>query len=243
LGRRPQVEALESRTLMAGNVTASLAAVPITATGAVAEALSLQGDNGGNSVEVTIKSGATAKSEVLAVIGLNGTTVNGKAEADFAGVSTLASLSASLGQGDNSLQIDNLMISGDLAYAGGKGADALSVTGTTIGGSALIKTGDGTDQVSFAKTTIDHRLEVAFGSGNDLLQVSDSKVKGRTDITTGTGNDTVKFLGASTFGRKVTALGGGGQDVLDLGPAVALKGGLDAKGFKVMPSPVPDPIK
>src|SRR3954463_12281808 len=137
--RRPSVEFLESRTLLAGNVITTPTGTP-DSPGEPTPALLIEGDAFDN--EVMVKKG-TAPGEII-VNGLNGTLVNGSTqEWHFNGVQSLAAL---MNAGNDSFDGRNLSLSGEadangfalaqVAVDGGQGDDRITLFNTTIDASA-----------------------------------------------------------------------------------------------------------
>lgn len=216
--------ALESRTLLAGNVTAKL----------LGKDLYLTGDSAANDVYITETSAG------MIVRGVNGTKINGS-EADFvaytASVVKTGSIIATLGKGDDRLQLDNLTLDVHLIVTGGQGHDQLGLTNATLHGNVVFNGDSGNDTLYSEGATIDGYLTTTLGSGNDLVVTKSTHVKKTLtvvgvsgadrislDSTTldeafhaflGKGNDDIRMSNGTTIER-VYLLTGGGSDLVQM---------------------------
>lgn len=142
-----QIESMEIRTLLAGNVLASLSN----------GTLSLTGDDSANTVAVTVSEGN------VVVRGLSGTTINGAAT-DFVAVtgsSTIAgSLKISLGGGNDTAAVGAVTITGDLSFNGGSGDDVLGLKGTTLQGDLTSSDDNGKSSFSVVDSTINGSVDI-----------------------------------------------------------------------------------
>lgn len=167
-------EQLESRTLMAGNITANL----------FAGHLSLIGDALANKVQI-VSDGANI------VLTGSGTTINGgKSPVSFS-VADVTSIDVSLEAGNDKVSVTaangsglGFDLSGDLTIETGSGNDQVSV---------LAKNADGRG-INAAELVID------TGDGNDKVEISDNSgedggviLTGFLWVSTGIGNDQVKL--------------------------------------------------
>ncbi len=204
--RRPlTIEVLESRTLLAGNVT----------TATLGDTLRLTGDAADNAIEVQ-----PLASDQYRIIGLGGTTVNGKPEVV---AKTRKDLSIDLGGGRDSATLTAVSVTRDALLAnseevsigstsvghdlgvtvgtgtGGSFGNAIAIDSTTVGHDLAVATGDGTAEVSFGKLSVQGRSTVRTGSGNDLVKVKDSTFLGLATFDGGGGTDTFQDLGGNSF--------------------------------------------
>src|SRR5690606_26169545 len=129
-------EALEARTLLAGNVVADL----------IDGDLSLTGDAAANSVEITIVG------DDLVVRGHDDTTINGSSD-DFviqAGATTFGGdIDVALGQSSDTFVISGpLTISGDIDLRDSSGSGRLGITDATIGGDVTVQSSKSADSIS-----------------------------------------------------------------------------------------------
>ena len=191
---------LESRMLLAGNVTAQL----------VNGDLHLTGDSAANDIKVTKTSAG------VIVQGKSGTTINGVAT-DFVAyatsVTTTGDIVASLGGGDDKIQIDNLTLDGNLTVVGGEGKDSLGLTQSTIHGSVIFVGAGGDDTFYAESSTIDGSVVADMGEGNDLVGFTSTRVKKNLDVTGGRGNDRVNLDGATIDNWLLASMGKGNDDI------------------------------
>ena len=218
-----QLETLESRAMLAGNVLAS----------AEDGHLLVRGDKLGNEIAITSVDGE------YTIIGSNGTTINGSAE-PFTIENITGNLDIDLGKGDDFLEIgaasdlwegeanewdtsdsdgdDNLVeIPGSLLIHMGKGHDEL-VLFVDVGLGAIVDTGTGNDAAILGSSRIGGNLLVKTGTGDDSIFVADTYAES-ANFTTGKGSDDVHVQGvAIELGLMVNT--GAGEDVLSLGSFV-----------------------
>lgn len=190
--------ALESRTLLAGNVTARL----------LGGNLYLTGDSAANDVYLT------ETSDGLIVRGVYGTKING-ASTDFiafpASAATTGSIIATLGKGDDRLQLDSLELDGQLIVTGGKGNDKLGLTNATLHGHVTFVGDSGNDTFYSEGTTIDGGLTAVLGSGNDLFVTKSTHVKKTVTVVGVSGADRIS-LDSTTMDEAFHAVLGNGND-------------------------------
>ena len=192
--------ALESRTLLAGNVTAQL----------VRGNLHLVGDAAANDIKIA----ETAAG--IVVQGLNGTTINGAAT-DFVAfavaLTSTGSINASLGAGNDKMQVDDVTLDRHLVVNGGSGNDQLGLTNADILGGVWFTGGAGHETLYAENSTIDGSLIARLGEGDDLVSLTASEVKHNLVVVGGNGADRLA-LDDSTVGRSLVAhMGRGADDV------------------------------
>ena len=176
---RAMVESLETRRLLAGNVTAGLDGGGV---------LVIKGDNKANDFQVIAGFSDTT------VVGLNGTTINGGASANFGG---FPNLKIDTGNGDDKV-------------------DLIDIYGF-IGQDASITTGNGSDTVIIRPASFDSSVEILSidtGNGDDFVDIADSAFLD-ANVKLGNGNDTIKFSGDIGFFGTVVFDGGHGSDTID----------------------------
>ena len=166
--RRSWVEALEGRTLLAGNVFTLPMGTP-DSPGEPAPDLFIQGDGLAN--EIMIKKG-NAPDEVI-VNGLNGTLVNfSNQEWHFQGVERIV---VQMAGGNDVVDVRNLEFSSeflaDLSVDGGAGDDRITVFNTSIDATAPDGSGN-----SVSVLLTGEILTAASGTttGNDIIDVSNT---------------------------------------------------------------------
>ena len=233
------VQALESRLMMAGDVTAYFAS---NRAGLPNDILIVEGDQAANEVRI-IEDGVGGAS----IEGLNGTTVNGQASVTLHSDSnSIVHASVDLAGGDDALQYQ-LPSSQSAAHGTkirtGNGDDSVSINAASALGALDIATGNGADRVTFdlAATALLHALELNTGNGSDeiLFKANDAGTSlialRPSHVETGNGDDVVRFQGTlSTQSDKEFAIRlGSGDDQLIGDPSGSLEmDRLDIDGGK-----------
>jgi hypothetical protein len=143
--------------------------------------LIIEGDELGNNIAIT--AGDTAGS--IRVTGLDGTNIVEEGQAPAAevvvdGVHRGARIS--LGEGDDTLTLNNLSLRGHVSIGTGLGNDEVVIGGGNVAGSAL--------------TTVDaavhlRGLNINTGDDDDLVRLDNAVVHGWLNIVTGIGEDRV----------------------------------------------------
>lgn len=186
--------------MLAGNVSAKL----------LGGNLHLVGDSAANEVYVTETEAG------IIVRGINGTKINGSAT-DFvaypASATTNGSIFATLGSGDDRLQLDNFALDGNLFVTGGKGNDKLGLSTATIHGNVTFSGDAGNDTFYSEGTTIDGYLTTTLGTGDDLVATKSTQVK-KTVTALGVGGaDRISLDSTTVDGAFHAVLGKGNDDV------------------------------
>jgi hypothetical protein len=214
--RRCTFESLESRQMLAGDVTARI----------VNGDLIIKGDRNANEIAVT-QSGTT-----ITVVG-TGTTVNsGTSAAVITGFTgsiklkmkggdddvtltglTATELDAGLGKGNDTLDIENCTINGDTELEGRKGNDTITVDIATGGETPITSRFNG-------------ELDIDLGKGEDTLRMVRATVTGEAEIEGGRGVDNVNISG-SNFTTLETDLGRGDDSLAISTTTVSVKTDLD----------------
>ena len=217
------VASLESRTLLAGNVTAEI----------VDGELLITGDDAANDITIL-------KTAAGVIVRGNSTTING-ASTDFVAfataVTTTGKIVSEMGAGDDKVQIDDLTLDGRVVFSGGAGNDKLGLTKAILKSGLGFRGSEGNDSLVLDQSTIDGDLFAFCGAGDDLVSLSNSEVKhslimygrdgadglnlnnskvGRWLIEyAGKGDDTVRIANGSTT-KHVQLWGQGGADVVQV---------------------------
>lgn len=200
------LERLETRLLLAGNVSATLKG----------HTLKIIGDNEGNALEFSGDGGT------INVAGVDGTTVNGDAGATFDGVTKVI---VKMNGGDDHIRvgtgIDGFDFDAAFKVDMGKGNDTFDINGDEanphrFGGDLSIDMGSGNDQLYSEATTYGGKVKVNLGSGNDIY---------------GTGAD-----GTNVYAQAVKVkLGSGNDDYFSYGnefqSTLKINGGSGSDGF------------
>lgn len=195
------LEVLERRALLAGDVTATL----------LGQTAFLTGDSAANDIQVTVQDGN------VVVAGLNNTTINGSSEAFVLAENSTTfggSIVTRLGGGDDQFEISEVTIGRRLHVDGGSGNDTLLVSNSVDVGSTLVLKGQsGNDSLAVSDATVGKHIWMVGGTGNDLMTVADSNVTGSVIAIGRQGDDDV-VIDNTTVGRDVwVSLGSGNDDV------------------------------
>ena len=156
------VEALEDRTLLAGNVLAI----------ARGGDLVLRGDSADNSVAVLLVNGA------LTVQGFDNTTINGASSFTVTTNATLRDdFVVRLGGGNDTLTLlDGITIRDDISIDLGEGDDLVSLSNTIVNDDVVIRGRRGNDQVTLSNLIARDDVVVSLSSGDDILNVDGGSV-------------------------------------------------------------------
>ncbi len=178
--RRLCAESLESRELLAGDVTLKV----------IGGNLFMTGDNANNSVTIA----GTATPGKFTVTGAAGTKIDGKAAETVTGIS--ASIIANLNDGNDVLKVNNANIGGNLIVDMGTGTNTFNTTKVSVGGS-LVSTsvnGSNTDNMSGLSVSHDAVFNL-LGSGNESVTIGGTKssLGGSLVIDIGAGKNTISL--------------------------------------------------
>lgn len=195
-----RTERLETRAMLAGNVTAQL----------VGTTAFINGDAADNSVEVIVDAG-----NVIAR-GIDGTTINGSTD-DFvlvANSTTLAgSLVSRLSSGNDTLAISGITIDRDVHVHGGNGNDTVTIQDSSIARSVWMTGGRGDDLMATSSVTIGGNLRISGGVGNDDIVVDASTINRDTRLTGWRGDDDIAIRN-STLGDDLVISTHAGNDII-----------------------------
>ncbi|MEM8677739.1 MAG: hypothetical protein AAGF97_00160 [Planctomycetota bacterium] len=188
MGHRTEfhVESLESRKMMAGDVSARV----------VNGDLIVTGDNQDNEIYVF-----QMDADSYALFGESGTRINGLSGQPFHGVSD--DIRINLRNGDNKLALQGVETNDDLIIRTGNGHDQILMDGSNVRSNLRIQTGRGNDTLFITDSVVQGRLTANLGAGNDELLVSASRFI-RATMNTGSGHDELfvrntEFLQPSRF--------------------------------------------
>jgi large repetitive protein len=219
--RKCNLESLENRSMMAGDVQASV----------VAGDLFLTGDAFGNQIQIHQTSG-----NFYRVSGDNGTKINGQLARIFR---VTGSMNVNLAGGDDTLKMGGIAfqdnVSGNLNVRMGAGKDTVNLGRVTIGGTTTINTEADADRVDLGLLGIYKNVTVLGGTGDDIVNASgftaldltingeagldsidvhSATMSGNVNLLGGTEADTItsRILNAQTY----TADTGAGNDLVNL---------------------------
>ena len=245
LGGAPHLEALESRLLLNGDVTAVIAGGCLKITGdAQANDVIIEDTGTPNQVRVRTGASVTTINGAAGPVVLDGLTKDVKIDLKAGDdVLELTSLTVARnakikgGSGDNQVTVDDTTVVGDLCVKGSSGADTVNlVNGTAVGGDTTINLGNGDNALGLTDTAVIGRTTVKAGTGDDTVTVDTLAASGQTTIRTGAGSDVVQ-IDDSTFGGKFSLDAGSGNDRIEIevngaggGPVSEFTGAASIKG-------------
>lgn len=212
LARLPlSIEPLESRIVPAGNILATFAGGVLTLTAESAGAAEHI------RIEMVDPAGDFPLSGQVVVSRTDGdTTVNNIAGFITPAGQTVRSIKLDLKGGDDDLEISGVQIPGSLTAILGEGNNSVFIDGdTSIGGALSLKSGVGNDSFDLVNgVRVAKNLTVSAGAGtNDIDLLFGVHVGGALAVSTGAGNDTVRF-GRLFVGGATTAKLGDGENSL-----------------------------
>jgi hypothetical protein len=202
--RRLGFEALEERTVLAGDVTAVI----------VGDVLQITGDGDGNQIVVK----QTESGYVVTPVEGSDTMVT--SEGPFSGVT--GGIYIDLEGGDDYVELRSDIsdaLAGDITIDMGAGGDTVIVQGTDpvdrldLAGSLDIDTGADDDQVFVLFLTVGGSLNVTTGDGFDVVSGTIGEVQGDLDVRVGEGVQNVVDFESFDVHGDVIAVGGAGQDL------------------------------
>lgn len=157
-----------------------------------------------------------------------GTTINGGTSGLTLPKFSVTSISAALGEGNDSISLSGVDqgLGGTLNTGGG--ADSVSLFNTRLAG-MLLQTGTGIDIVTVLSSTLQSVI-VDTGSGNDLVSVLDNTVFNYSSINLGAGNDVFAMVKNTVFG--FTSVDGGAGTDIAIGLFNNLPGGTFLTGIE-----------
>jgi hypothetical protein len=216
--RRLKIECLERRSLLAGNITASV----------VDGVLQITGDNQNNDLEITqteFNSGGEWNGVTLNLRGRNAagditTTINGGIGGAFAGVKN--GVVISLNKGDDYLQVRKDSsnrtpnLPGQVSISGGHGADDLRIYARNHN-SLTVHAGWGEDEVLISGSTV-NRLTVHTNSQatdihpDELVTLRGVEASQAVNVVGGAGDDLIEFENRCVFDGSVTIQLGEGEN-------------------------------
>lgn len=201
--------ALESRVLLAGNVSASLSA---------AGTLTINGDSNNNRIDVT-----GVGTDIIVHEDAGG-TVNGSNDIVFT-AANVKNIVINGFAGNDDVQVANIDISGFLSAQLGTGIDDFQTDASHIGGNLAVFGGRGNDHIDLFTTEVDGFTYVNSGLGADQVHFFDFLGHGNVGVQSGLGNDEVEiFAGASTFDQVVSVRNSGGSDAVTIGAGTTFDG-------------------
>jgi fibronectin-binding autotransporter adhesin len=196
-GRMLRFEPLETRALLAGNITASVNAGE----------LDITGDAASNSVLVWQTGANTWKVQGI------GTTLNGS-HATFTAPGVTGNIEANLNAGNNFIKVFSGAVPGALDILTGKDNDTVQVTNVTTGlstvgdgSSLIINVSNGNNAVTLSGVTTRGEAQINSGNGNAVISLSNvtantSDLIGDNFVDTGNGKATISLANVSMSSTK-----------------------------------------
>jgi Ca2+-binding RTX toxin-like protein len=236
--RRLRLESLESRSLLAGNVLASVTDGSLSITGNADANLILITQTADNAFRISGNAGTEINGSAFVdltnvsgavninlrggndVVVFNGPAAGAGFVADFDG-----DFSIDAGAGNDSLTLSNIEVDGDVSINTGAGNDRLTASEIEATGDVSVNAGVGNDNLTLTGASA-ASLSVNLGAGNDTAQLTDLDVDGAISLNAGDGNDSLTISGAASAdddADNVSVNLGGGNDTLNVS-------GLDVVG-------------
>ena len=189
--------------------------------------LIITGDEDNNSIEVV------TSDEGVIVRGLDGTTVNDSADDAVivpGETSLTGSLIATMGAGDDQIQVDGVDVQGEIHISGGDGEDEIAVTSLAARRAIVLNGNQGDDTIVISDADARRRVMVHLGQGNDIAAISGLTTRRKLVIAGSTGDDNVG-VEDSTIRRLTRLRLGSGDDNAaitnsELGLRLKVRGGL-----------------
>ncbi len=231
-----EIEQLESKCLLSGNVTAQV----------IGDSLWIEGDTDDNSVELVVESGN------ILLRGLENTTINGDQPEVvlFRGQSSIGgSLHVQLREGNDQFEINSIVVGQTSFLRGSYGDDDIAVRSTQFTKGLFVYGGTDADRILFQESQIGNNLFVFGmhghdtilanelnvghdffffgGRDNDAVVMDGSTVQNNSFLFGGGDNDTYNLFN-SDFSNKLMVFGAGGDDTVNLSSSsVATKSFFD----------------
>lgn len=215
-----EVDSLESRVMMAGDVSMRFSA---------RGDLIVTGDGSSNHVQI---SSIINNDRFVRAEGAFGTTINGANSVLLEAPQNLRQVRINLRGGSNTLSTSKL-VADKFMVKTGSGDDLIKlVSSGSVENGLTVNTGGGSDIISLEFTGSNDRLKVSTGSGDDLVILNNSAGNDKTDVALGSGRD-VFFSSKSRYGDDFQIRAGGGIDFVSsvsdrFAGDVSLDGGGDA---------------
>lgn len=193
----PTLEAMESRLVPAGNVSAYIRG----------DILYLYGDNAANQISV-VSDGSAG----VSITSLDDTTINRQTGDEdgtvfLSGRRAIRAIRTDLRGGDDILNLSGFTLRNDLDIRMGAGHDILAIDSVfTQRGRSVITTSTGNDFVDITGSSFEQRLDLLTGSGNDRVNLIDSHFGRRSVIDGGSGGDTLGYVN-NTWGERAKVEG------------------------------------
>jgi large repetitive protein len=165
-----ELEQLENREMLAGNVGITL----------VSGILSITGDSLSNSIRI-VDNGGTG----LIVRGVSATKINGTTNPFNTNSSVVSSVNIQLKGADDVVTLIANNIPGKIQFNGETGNDQFNVRSSTISGDLIFFGGAGNNVVSTSRTLISGNVNVTASSGADSASFTNCEIQGNLSFACG----------------------------------------------------------
>lgn len=176
----PSFDSLESRTVPAGNITASV----------VGGTLYFTGDDEANHISIT----GIGNGGVRIESGSDATTINGE-EGPLVFWNVTKGIAGYLFGGDDQLTISNVSLKREIGLNLGDGDDYLLLQNVHVKKPSTIKGGDGDDIINIIGSSFRKELAVYGNAGEDQVGIINTKIGKHSRIDGGIDNDTFTARG------------------------------------------------
>ncbi len=198
-GRQLQLEALEERIAPAGAIMAEIRGGNLVITG----------DADAN--DIVIDDAGLGAGQIRITSGGDATEINGGAGPVVLDGFTRG-ITMKLGDGDDTVVLDQLNYPGGLTADMGAGNDALTLTTTAVHGNVNVKMGDGDD--TFTGTLGNYgNVKVDAGAGDNAFSVSDTILNGTVIYKGQGGADSFHLHDCGVYKSTTVQMGDGSADV------------------------------
>ncbi len=220
-----EVESLESRRMLAGNIR-----VLVNNAGDV----TIRGDGRSNYVEVSqnedgdIVIAGTEDTKGLATGIRDGRNIVSEMVLDATDGTFSGKLNVLLGGGDDLIILRDITIDGDFNYNPGGKNDSLGFFQSTANGTSNLRTGGGNDYMSFVDATFNGDINAITGGGVDFIGMSNFAIAAdfTASFNTGGGGDVI-YIEDSTVEGNLEASMGSLIDTIYVADGTTLRGNVD----------------
>lgn len=217
-----EMEALEPRQLLSGNVAASV----------VNDNLVINGDGSSNDIVITVgnKMGRYQVSS-----GTNPTKINGIGTPFMSSI-VRGDVIINLNGGNDTLRLTGIYVPGELAINTGAGSDIVIMLNTSIGGDFSFTNADGTSSTTMTSVTVHGNASYQGSTGVDRLTATSLTVLNSMTVLGGGLNRNFYTFSNSTIGAfnggLFTLRSGGGHDQATF-TGMTFNGGVDLRNTDV----------
>lgn len=205
--RKSFIEPLEKRSLLAGNVTASV----------VDGNLILTGDDAANEIQIH---GELLDAKSLMITPADGTTLNGSAD-PFSGIGLTRSVILRMNGGDDVVEIRDSDIIKDLRISLDAGNDTLTTDSLLVRQNLVVYGGDGADRLLITNARVRQRSGINGQDDADQILVIGGAFAKQLRVLGSAGGDFISNY-ASDFGSNPEFNGGAGADQISIGAGIDL---------------------